>query len=566
MSSETEITTSSEQELLAQEKPSAEDTSSPEQTLNEIVSRTRSLYSLPVVAVEVIQLTNNLQVDARALKQCIERDPALTAKILRVVNSSLFGLSREVSDLNQALALLGTKPLKLLVLGFSLPEGLFADVAREQLNWYWRTTLVRAVAAREISEQLWHRSGDDAFLAGLLQDIGVLVLLDQLREPYAQFLGGVIEERGNLDAMEVKSLGFDHSTLSASLLRNWNMPELLVEAIAEKRDYQSLVQKETPAAELARVLHLAGLLAELVGQNRLHVLPELLEAGQVYCGFDNDRLHEIVPLLQEKVQQLAEVLSLELPEGGDYSQIVVEAHAKMAEITEEVAERLSRPSDDEERASKKLLNDANQLQDAVSRFLRFPLSPPTRKSSAGESTAPRNPAPSTARPPVAPTPLAADSTSLPAAIAENLTWAVGNCRSRRIPLSLMLLELRSGAAGDPHGQQLLHHALETTCHDVDVDEKRVEILAAQRWAIVLSGCDRQQTVRHAHALIRQFEETLKQYGMGDEAHACVVSVGVASVTLPPKNFPPLDLMAAAQRCLAAAQLSGTSVVKSLETF
>ena len=123
--------------------------------ISELVRRARSLYSLPAVAAEVLQLTSNPQVDTRALKECIEADPALTAKILRVVNSSLFGLSREVCDLNQALALLGTKPLKLLVLGFSLPDNLFAEVAREQLDWYWSTTLTRAVAAREISEQLF---------------------------------------------------------------------------------------------------------------------------------------------------------------------------------------------------------------------------------------------------------------------------------------------------------------------------------------------------------------------------------------------------------------------------
>ena len=69
---------------------------------------------------KVLELTDDPRLDTRTLKECIENDPALTGKLLRVVNSSLFGLSREVSDLNQALALLGTKPLKLLVLGFSL--------------------------------------------------------------------------------------------------------------------------------------------------------------------------------------------------------------------------------------------------------------------------------------------------------------------------------------------------------------------------------------------------------------------------------------------------------------
>jgi len=562
---------SSEIETLApsSQEPSAEEMPPSDVALNEIINRTRSLYSLPAVAVEVIQLTSNLQVDAGALKQCIEKDPALTAKVLRVVNSSLFGLSREVSDLNQALALLGTKPLKLLVLGFSLPEGLFADVAREQLEWYWKTTLVRAVAAREISEQLWQRPGDDAFLAGLLQDIGVLVLLDQLREPYAQFLGRVIDARGDLDELEIKLLGFDHTTLSASLLRNWNMPELLVEAIAEKRDYEFLVQKESPSAELAQVLHLASLLAELVGQNRLHVLPELLEAGDAYCGFDNEKLHEIIPTLQEKVQQLAEVLSLDLPDSAEYSEVVIEAHALMAEISEEVAERLSQPLSREERAYEKVLENAAQLRSAANEFVRVGSPVANLENSTDETTTTDNqgslssvetqPKPQNA------TPVASYSTKSSERIAENLTWAVGNCRSRRMPLSFVIVELSDRNIVSARERQLLSRAVETACHNMDAEEKSVEKLAEQRWGLVLSGRDRQQTVRLAHELILEVGQAMPHV-ISEEPARFVVSVGIASVTLPPKNFPPLDLMSAAQRCLSAAQSSGTSVVKSLEIF
>mgnify|MGYP002623431935 FL=1 len=101
--------------------------------IGKFVERSGELYSLPAVALEVLELTRHPNVDARAIKECIERDPALTVKILRVVNSSLFGLSRQVTDLNHALALIGAKPLKLLVLGFSLPKELFEGIEGEVL-------------------------------------------------------------------------------------------------------------------------------------------------------------------------------------------------------------------------------------------------------------------------------------------------------------------------------------------------------------------------------------------------------------------------------------------------
>jgi HD-like signal output (HDOD) protein len=205
-------------------------------TIDQIVGRAGALYSLPAVAVEVLKLTEQEKVDVAALRACIERDPALTAKILRVVNSAVFGLPRQVGDLGQAIGLLGIKPLKLLALGFSLPESLFLEAARDQLDWYWKSALVRAVAAREISEQLLKKPGDDCFLAGLLQDLGVLVLLGDVGRPYARLLNEVIVIGADLRRLEQESLGFDHVQLTAGLLEHWNLPRPLVAAVAEPRD------------------------------------------------------------------------------------------------------------------------------------------------------------------------------------------------------------------------------------------------------------------------------------------------------------------------------------------
>jgi HD-like signal output (HDOD) protein len=173
--------------------------------------------------------------------------------VLRVVNSSLFGLSHSVGDLNEAVSLLGMKQLKLLVLGFSLPEQLFLGIAGEQLDWYWNSTLARAVAAREVSEQLFKRSGDEAFLAGLLQDLGVLVLLRELGGPYAALVSEAIGYRAELSALEQTALGFDHVQLTAGLLVHWKMPQTLVRAIAEPRSAKRLAKSREEHAHVARV-------------------------------------------------------------------------------------------------------------------------------------------------------------------------------------------------------------------------------------------------------------------------------------------------------------------------
>ena len=289
--------------------------------------------------------------------------------MLRVVNSSLYGLHRPVADLNQAIGLLGIKPLKLLVLGFNLPDALFAEVAARELEWYWTNTLTRAVAARLIAEQLWHQSGDEAFIAGLLQDIGILVLLRELGEPYAKFLTGVIDEKCHLASLEQDTLGFDHNQLSAALLARWQLPERLVEAIAAPKKLARLSRMTPPEGDLPQILHLAEMLMQLVGQRRLCVLTDLLEAGKLYRGMTKSKLAMLVEGLQPQVDQLAESLSLELSEERDYVQMLVDAHRQMAALGEQIAGE-SAAALEEDQIYNDLLAHTTELSDAMQQFLK----------------------------------------------------------------------------------------------------------------------------------------------------------------------------------------------------
>jgi HD-like signal output (HDOD) protein len=543
----------------------------PAELMQRLIHQAQTLYTLPKVAAEVLQLTCNPRVDVRALKECIEYDPALTVKILRVVNSSLFGLSREVGDLNQALALLGIKPLKLLVLGFSLPDNLFREVAHDQLDWYWRTTLTRAVAARELSEQLWQLPGDDAFLAGLLQDIGVLVLLGALREPYARFLGRVIEERFDVHRLQVESLGFDHTQLSAALLDHWNMPGWLVQTLGKTRNYQRLQREKPGQGQLAQVLHLAELLAQLVGQNRLSVLPDLLEAGHAYCELDKDRLNELVATLQPKVDQLAEIFSLELPQEADYSQALIDAHAQMAQIVETVAKPLSRAESHGCGQYSDVLVDARELRESVRHFLQLAAqsvsSPPVRddeeKTPAGDTNEEfRNRSQDV--------PLVARN------LVDRLTLTVGQCRAKRqgasvILLAVQRLEAQGANAKTNEFQPLIRQALDAVCLGLDHEKYFVEACTPDSRFLVLSACQREKAVALSQRMLRQLQmlarklpcetqDKLPQHGSWN------FSAGVASVGIPPRNFLPARLLETAQRCLAAAQRTPGGTVKSLGIY
>jgi HD-like signal output (HDOD) protein len=529
--------------------------------LEEIASRAVTLYSRPTVAMELMRLAEQPRVDAPALKDCVAQDPALTCKILRVVNSSLYGLNRPVADLNQAIGLIGIKPLKLLVLGFNLPDALFAEVAARELQWYWTNTLTRAVAARLLAEQLWHQPGDEVFIAGLLQDIGILVLLRELGPPYAKFLTGVIDEKCHLASLEQDTLGFDHIQLSAALLARWQLPQRLVDAIATPKKLTRLSRMASPECDLPQILHLAELLMQLVGQRRLVVLSELMEAGKIYRGMTKSKLTALVEGLQPQVDQLAESLSLELAEERDYVQMLVEAHRQMAALGEEIAGD-SASTSQEDKAYNDLLAHTNELSDAMRNFLRSGAKPGREEKRWSDQHAAHG---DTKREGIA---VHFAECQDNAALVNKLVAAANRCRERRQELSLLLVEpnvfdIHSDPAGEAASGEV-RRALGRACDALATERFALLSISPERTAAILLNCDRRAALAVANHAITEIGKSDIHRQSESGGLATTLSIGLATVSVVPRNFDPARVIESAARCLSAARACGISTVKSIE--
>ena len=537
-------------------------TGAPTGLVQQFVQRTGQLYSLPAVAMEVLRLTSEPKLDNRALKDCLERDPALTARILKVVNSSLFGLTRPATDLGQAIALLGTRPLKMLVLGFSLPKELFTGLAADVLARYWRRTLVKAVAARELAEHVFHAPADEAFTAGLVQDIGLLALVQQLGEPYLRLIDHCQTHGGDILDHELETLGFDHAVLSARLLGRWGLPPALCSAIAVPHDERRISQLDPHERQLPQILHLADLLARLIEQPFGSSLHDLLRDGRKYCGLTFEKLRPIVSALQNKVADLAEVLSLELPAGERYTDLLVASQARLAEITADAAAELATHAP--EASLLELAGHLRREVQLVTRESRLPLpqdaAPPLRRvtdETGGEPRTRRQPAGPAVLTPVVGEP----------GLAGRVAAAINRCRLARGPLSLallavdqfsdLLLQLGPGGATD------LVHWLRRDLANWAGQRSPAAVIGESTFALVWENCPRSEAVQ----MVRQILSNTKSWrmpGANFQDAEISLSAGVATLALPPKNYPPQQLIDAAQRCLGGAQLSGGGNVKSIE--
>lgn len=509
--------------------------------LDQFVERAGRLYSLPAVAVEVLRLTQEPTVDALALTNCIERDPALVGKILRTVNSSLFGLSREVTDLQQAVGLLGIKPLKLLVLGFSLPPKLLSDSEHDALARYWQHAVVKAVAARELAQQTKKADGDDAFLAGLLQDIGVLVLLQDLGEAYAKFVERAAAERLDLLALELDTLGFDHRLLSARLLNAWGLPEAFCKAVAIAPDSSSVARLPAAWREVPPLLAQAEALALVATADRDDALAQL-----AHSDGEPSKWLAFIDGLREKVDQLASVFEVSLPQGAAHDAILARAHQQLAGETDFAAANVCRHQQAEHHPAKQW-QESQSLVAAAERWQSH-----ASTLAAGDSPAAK--------------PSAVVAIADPG-LAGLATRAVAECRRRRVPLSLMLIEFdefsdlvfRWGL--DRASDYVQKFAAKSSAMVLDAHPAE---LGDGQVALLLYGSDRQQTVAVARRLMQLADEG-RWLDKGRET-PITLSIGIASVAMPAKNFPAADLIAAAQRCLFGASSGGGNSVKSIDIY
>lgn len=559
------------------------------QTLTKLGDHVSQLYTLPAVALRVMELTDQADIDVPALKQTVEADPALTAKILRVVNSSIFSRVGEVADLNQALALLGIQPLKLLVLGFSLPSALFEGQDADVLARYWRRSLTKAVAARELTRRLWHTVDDEAFIAGLLDDLGQLVLLQQLDQRYVDFLNRVEMETTDLEHHEWETLGFTHRQLSAEVLRRWQIPEAIVHGIESPRDVSKLQALSAEVARLPQALHLADLVADsLTLADPTHV-DSLVAAAAIYRDATPYNITMLIGDVERLVEQLAEVLNTDIGDAGAYRDIGVAAHTRLAAVAENALldvvcyRRIAQDREPEEQ----VWDEAKALSECLSTMLKWTVpgvgrvETPVVEIPVEEPSLQDGEAIASDRPPgteqtterhrgktVADTHIAAQSIQSSrnqqvdsvAELRGSVSAAIALCRAKQWALSVVLFDVSVMRGGDDGKSPAdLQTVVRDAGRSAHVQYAQVCSMGETRLAWILPRLDRDFAVELARDVVDRVQEDA-------DSGAKSASAGVASVSIPAKNFDARTLVESADRCLYGVLTSGGSGVKSISVF
>ena len=316
--------------------------------------RCPTLPSLPAVAVRVLELTADVDVSVEDLSSAIETDQGLAARILKTVNSSYYGLRRPCGSINQALVILGLSTIKSLALGFSLVGTLAAD-AHDGFDYiaYWRRGIYTAVAAKAVARAGGVALEEEAFLAGLLQDMGMIALHRTLGDAYTRVLAQSGGDHRNLARCELAALEIQHPDVGAMLAERWRLPTSLVVPIRFHEFPTAAPQEYAP---VVRCVALGNIVHDvLTDRNPAAAMRLFQELAAEWFQLAPDDTDDVLRKTAEGTRQMVPLFRLNAGPFADVDAVMTRAREQMEAIAEHEA---SAPAADTSLSS--LLADSDQ--------------------------------------------------------------------------------------------------------------------------------------------------------------------------------------------------------------
>ncbi|MCA9733823.1 MAG: HDOD domain-containing protein [Deferribacteres bacterium] len=263
--------------------------------IDALVEVTKDFPAPPLVLTRILELTSQPDVSIEKIEQVISSDAGTAAKILRLSNSAFYGRSRNIASIKDAIMLLGIHTVRSLVVAsgtYGLYNGSGALGSLKQRMW--EHSLATAVLCKMLARHYGIFQPEEAFLAGLLHDVGKLVLLQRFPDKYLEIIQPIDRDAMSALALEMEIFQFNHQQVGSALVDDWLLPENLVIAIGQHHNFKD-------ADSLPGLTAIADAIVASKGYNILASDPEL---GNVVEEFD---LAELVQQFEEEYREQSQL-------------------------------------------------------------------------------------------------------------------------------------------------------------------------------------------------------------------------------------------------------------------
>ncbi|MCA9283609.1 MAG: HDOD domain-containing protein, partial [Phycisphaerales bacterium] len=294
-----------------------------------------TLPSLPGVAMEVLELTRDKNVPLRRIAEVVQNDQALAVKILKTVNSSYYGLRKPCPTISRAMAYLGIETVKSLVLGFSLIDVVGQQTAEDfDFVSFWRRCIYGATGARTFATVTRAYDSEEAFIAALLQDVGMLAMRMAMGKAYSDAIAPSARDHNRTVELEREAYGFDHQVAGSALADKWRLPPQLIETIAHHHQPKS-VQGEHRT--LVRLVALANLATQAMDAGAKSSLPaRYVEQAREWFRIPADEAISMLEGISDNARELSRLFHLDTGPKVDLLEIQAMANELLTEHQLEV--------------------------------------------------------------------------------------------------------------------------------------------------------------------------------------------------------------------------------------
>lgn len=274
------------------------------------MARLTDISSLPEITSRIVQVVEDPKSTAHDMHELVRKDPALAAKILKVVNSAFYGLPAQIASLDRAIVMLGLSAVKNIALAASLarffqPGAVAGNFAARDL---WTHSSAVGVCAKILAGAAHVGQTDEAFVTGLVHDMGLLVELQLFPDQMRQVIDRCQKSGENFCAVERELIGADHQAFGNALAAKWKFPPGLRYAIGFHHNPGNL---RTELGKLAALIHVADVVCcqnkygfFLTAQSQ-EVSDELLES----LSLTEDKINEVLATLPEQVKEAERIFS-----------------------------------------------------------------------------------------------------------------------------------------------------------------------------------------------------------------------------------------------------------------
>ncbi len=317
--------------------------SPPPETIPQIKTLLKTIDQLPTlpgVAIQVLELTMQDEIDIDKLARLIETDPALTAKILKLVNRASHKLTRHITTVQQAISMLGLTTLRCSLLGVITQEYITGENhhTRQLQKDIWTHSLVCAIGAQLIAEKTYPELRHEAFVAGIMHDIGKILIMLTLPDQFQAIQNEHSRDHSDLITLELNALNCSHTQVGKWLAQKWSLPQGLTEVIFYHHQPAHSIPLLQTRSELLHIVMLADLVAHDFFLDRSHGPTEVDELNQLlrHLELDEDDLATIQKRISPLYVERAELFNLESDLNHLYIPVVQKANQKLSAISLEL--------------------------------------------------------------------------------------------------------------------------------------------------------------------------------------------------------------------------------------